>query len=218
VSGSSTLALDRIINESIENRLYRMFGGWLPGLILSYDETSGRADVQILVKDVDRDESDEPQAKSFAMLTNRPVMFPGSGGARFKFPISKGDKCTVFFAARAVDKFLHIGDEVAPDSERHHHLSDGLVIPGLEITAVDAALQVEVTDDEVRLGGADERVATAKDFYAHLFEVLTDPDVLAGIAAAVGDGGTSLTTALTVKLVSPGTRVEFGTTKVKAGV
>lgn len=217
MSGSSTLALDRIINDGIENRLYRMFGGWLPGVILSYDAAKRRADVQLLLKDIDRDESDEPQAKSFAILTNRPVLFPGSGGARLKFSINKGDKCTVMFAARDVDKFLHIGDEVAPGSERHHHVSDGLVIPGLEITAVDAALQIEVTDDEVKLGGDDERVATALDFYDHLFAVLTHPSVLAGIAAAVGDGGTSLTTALTARLVTPGTRVEFGTDKVKAG-
>lgn len=195
-----------------------MFGGWLPGRIESYNATTRRADVQILVLDVDRDESDERAPKRFAPIVNAPVLLPGSGGARLKFPINKGDKCVVLLASRDVDKFLHLGTEVEPDSERHHHLSDALIIPGLEISAVDAPININVTATQVELAGADEQVMTAKDMRTNLYNVLTSPTVLAGIAAAPVDGGTSLTTALLAKLVTVGTRTNFGTSKVKAGV
>jgi hypothetical protein len=116
---------------------------WAPARVVKWDADKQRADCQILVKQVYRDEEDERRAKSWPVVTGVPVEFPGAGGYRITFPISDGN--TVIDGARAaattgalmfshvsLDKWLSgNGREVDPELDHTHALTDAKFFPGL---------------------------------------------------------------------------------------
>ena len=60
-----------------------------------------------------------------------PVCFPGSGGWKVTFPISKGDTGLLIFCSRSIDRWLSEGGSVDPQDDRTHDLSDAVFVPGL---------------------------------------------------------------------------------------
>jgi hypothetical protein len=126
----------------------------MPGRVTAYDAARRRASVQPLIRRGRVDEAGERQAELLPIVNEVPVVFPGSGGDRIKFPVRPGDTVLLLFAESSLDLWLARGGEVDPGDDRRFSLSDGIAIPGLMHAASDAPRLIEFTDTEIRLGGA----------------------------------------------------------------
>lgn len=111
---------------------------WLPAKIVKWDASKGRADCQILVKDVSEAEDGSREVASFPVVPGVPVLFAGAGGQRITFPISDGaggksaTTGILIFAGRSIDKWLSgSGSEVDPELDHEHALGDAAFLPGL---------------------------------------------------------------------------------------
>lgn len=119
------------------NEIRKIITGWMsdmtdnihtamPGRVVSYDASSGRADVQ----PVGQHKLADGRGLPYPTIHRVPVIFPtGLGGtAGLTFPLSKGDGCLLVFAESQLDDFLSGGDS---SNERRHDLNDAICIPGL---------------------------------------------------------------------------------------
>lgn len=117
---------------------------WAPAKVVKWDADKQRANCQILVKQVYYDEKGERKTKSWPIVTGVPVEFPGAGGYRITFPISDGNTVidgsraaattgTLFFSHLSLDKWLSgNGDQVDPEFDHAHALTDAVFYPGLK--------------------------------------------------------------------------------------
>lgn len=156
--------LATLLARAIDARLVEVFTGAV-GRVVAYDSATGRADVQPIVRAEYRTEEGERATEDFPVIPDVPVMFPGSGGTRIKFPVSVGDEVWLSFAHVSHDKwksgFGGSGPSrtIDPEDPRHHALSDVIAYPNAQATAVDAQLTIEFTagglgtGGEVRVGG-----------------------------------------------------------------
>jgi hypothetical protein len=164
--------------------------------------------VQPLVKQAHEDETGERVAELLPQIVNVPVVMPGSGGVRIKFPIAAGDVVLLVFASCSLDRWLSLGGEVDPEDPRRGALEDAIAIPGLQDFAnvADASPLIEFTGSEIRAGGS-AALALKSDL----------DDLKASLSAWVPvatDGGAALKTQLTTDgIIGPGWPV--GTTTLK---
>lgn len=191
--------LATLLARAIDARLVEVFTGAV-GRVVAYDSATGRADVQPIVRAEYRAEDGSRATEDFPVIPDVPVMFPGSGGTRVKFPISVGDEVWLAFAHSSTDKWkAGLGGSgpsrtIDPEDPRHHALSDVIAYPNAQATAVDASPQIEFTDGgEVHVGGSSAlALASALDGFM---------TALATAITASGDTGpgslTALQTALT---------------------
>jgi hypothetical protein len=173
----------------------------MPARVESYDATYGRASVQPLLKRIDIDENGDRVVTSYPVINEVPVVFPGSGGWRIRFPITAGDVVLLLFAEGSLDRWLQRGGEVDPGDSRRHDINDAFAIPGLMpfAGAGNGSPMIEFTASEIKAGGS---AALAKaDALSKFMDALT-----AAISTS-GDTGpgslTALKTALTVGPAAP---------------
>ncbi len=103
----------------------------LPGRVETYDAVKQTISVKPLLQAVQRKENGSTEAVSVPILNGVPVVFPGAGGYRATFPVTKGDTVLLVFADRSLDIWKSKGGEVDPIDLRQHHLSDAVAIVGL---------------------------------------------------------------------------------------
>jgi hypothetical protein len=158
----TTPNLARIMGASLDARLAEL-EVCRPGRVESYSALTGRATVKPLILKPYRDEEGERQVADLPPITDVPVVFPGSGGARIKFPISVGDTVLLLFSSASLDRWLATGRNEDPVDERMHTLTDAIAIPGLAHLFSDASPQIEFTlTGEIHAGG-NRRLAYASD-------------------------------------------------------
>jgi len=163
----------------------------LPARVETYDESRREVSVQPLVKDGDIDETGARVVARLPVINHVPVVFPGSGGVRIKFPITKGDTVMLMFSSSSLDRWLALGGEVDPKDDRRHSLADAIAIPGLQPFAGAGAdgegspLLEFTTDGEIHAGGSDALVKLS-EFNSHTHAVATTGTAAAqtGTAAA----------------------------------
>lgn len=97
------------------------------GQIISFDASKQTASVQISVLKTLPDGKQVP----YPVLGDCPVAILSGGTAYLQMPIQSGDPCLVLFNDRDIDNWFTTGNVVAPNTERAHDLSDGLVIVGV---------------------------------------------------------------------------------------
>jgi hypothetical protein len=114
------------LRQAIQFQLYDLHTA-LPGVIISYDYTKQKAEVQPALKKsyLDGTTLDLP------ILSNVPVIFPKAGGASLTFPVVQGDTCLLLFIERSTDLWKSVGGNVAPNDPRKFDLSDAVAIMGL---------------------------------------------------------------------------------------
>lgn len=144
-----------ILNNVIEARGRESFGGWLPARIETYDPSTNRAIVQILILDSYDDEEGERQTEPFPPLVDLPVLWPSIGGkVAFRVDLAKGDEVTVMFAARPITKFTQTGGLVDPEDERHHDINDAAVCPWrVSGNGTNAVPCIQITSTQIQAGG-----------------------------------------------------------------
>lgn len=114
------------LRQAIQFQLYDVHTA-LPGVIVSYDYTKQKAEIQPALKKsyLDGTTLDLP------ILSNVPVIFPKAGGASLTFPVVQGDTCLLLFIERSTDLWKSVGGNVAPNDPRKFDLSDAVAIMGL---------------------------------------------------------------------------------------
>jgi hypothetical protein len=127
----------------------------IPARVESYNPTTGRISAQPLIPRAYTDEEGNRQLEDLPVVNEIPIQFPGSGGARVKFPISVGDTVLLLFSQASLDKWLVTGTRVDPGDDRRHALTDAVAITGLLHRLTDADPQIEFTSGgEIHAGGA----------------------------------------------------------------
>ena len=122
--------LQQVIQDAIKTGFLDLHTS-LPARIETYDPTTQKANIQILLKKkykgVDGKEANLP------VITNVPVQWvSASGGSAYiTLPLKKGDIGIALFSERSLDKYLSgTGGIISPDDPRTHDLSDAFFIPG----------------------------------------------------------------------------------------
>ncbi len=161
-----TPTLAEALTGALDSRLSDVFTA-LPGRVEKYSSSTRRADVKPLIKRTTLDEEGNRIAESLPVITDVPVMFPGSGGVRVSFPVAVGDVVLLVFASASLDKWLDRGGEVDPLSDRRHSLSDAIAIPGLTARTSDADPMIEFTSNGQIHAGGSEPLVLRSEFLAH---------------------------------------------------
>lgn len=125
-----------------------------PGVIVAYDDSTLRAAVQPSIKRRFQNEEGEYVVQKLPVINEVPVIFPGSGERRVKFPVKKNDTVLLIFSQSSLDKWLETGGIVDPEDGRRHSLEDAVAIPGLMNKAKDAAALIEFDNAFVHVGGS----------------------------------------------------------------
>jgi hypothetical protein len=124
----------------------------------SYDDSTMKCAAQPLGLCGVPDEDGHRATMRLPVIRDVPVVFPGSGGRRIKFPVSVGDYVLLVFSDDSLEQWLARGGEVDPLDDRHHHLADAIAIPGImpfagSGSAGNASPMLEITSSEVLAGG-----------------------------------------------------------------
>lgn len=143
--------LSEVIGAALEARaaLVRVT---LPGIVVNYNKSKQRADVQIIVQDVIKG-----MGKTIPVLNDVPVLFPGFGGNRITFPVKKGQGVLVAFASSSIANVkAGIKGVHNPRDPRKHALSDALVLVGFDgvpgTSAPDNMIEIH-SEGLIRAGG-----------------------------------------------------------------
>lgn len=102
----------------------------LPGILVSYDAATAKAQVQPAVKSVRRKQDGSLEYMTIPVLPDVPVHFPHGGGYTLTLPLAAGDEVLLVFSARNIDGWWDQGDVQQPGDRRMHDLSDAFCIPG----------------------------------------------------------------------------------------
>ena len=198
-----------LLMEAIRSQMAQV-NTCLPGTIVSYDEATQTASVQLAVKFRRRDPNTrEIVAYTPPQIDGAPVAFPGAGAFSITWPLTAGDACLVHFASRSLDEWASvIADVHEPQDLRRFDLSDAIVEPALRSPASPipsagyAAGAMVLRAPEVRLGSSaatafvalanlvlDRLTAIVNGFNAHTHTTSTGasgpPNTPLGIPASV---------------------------------
>lgn len=99
----------------------------LPGIIESYDPETCKASVLPSILELAGDGTTMPNK----IISNVPVIWPGSSQGSIRFPLDKGDGVLLVFSCRSTDEWRGSGNVVNPADIRTHDLNDCHAIPGL---------------------------------------------------------------------------------------
>ena len=160
--------LAEVVDAAMRSRMKEMFGCWLPARIESYDASTNKASVQVLVLDDYEDEAGDRQTERFPVINDVPVGWPSIGGKFcLKTTLSAGDVVVVMFASRPVDKWLSTGGFVDPEDNRHHDINDAFILPyRVDFGASNASTMINITATEIQCGGT-EPLVTRSEFLNH---------------------------------------------------
>lgn len=165
----------------------------LPARVESYDAAARKVTVQPLLLESYEASDGTRTAEALPMITNVPVVFPGSGGARMVFPVSRGDTVLLLFSSASLDRWLVRGGQLDPGDDRNHDLNDCVALLGLQSFAEvsDADPMIEFTSGgQIHVGGSDA-LATKADIDALRSHIASH--VHTGVTTGGGSSGPPLT-------------------------
>lgn len=132
-----TPELADIIRQAIEDRLAEVHV-MLPGRIDAYDAATQKADVEPLIKRLQRTVDGEIR-EDLPIIPGVPVAFPRAGGFKITMPVNAGDRCMLVFCERSTEAY-QIGQErkgtsdlilqTDPQTFEMHNLTDAVAVMG----------------------------------------------------------------------------------------
>ncbi len=167
--------LAQVLKDAITAKLYDVHV-CLPARVETYDHSLQKADVKPLLKKRYKSTGET----ELPVVTSVPVQWPAAANktAYLHLPLKPGDIGMLIFCERSIDAWLSgTGQIVVPSDPRHHNLSDGIFIPGLqpfgaplENTRADNAIfqngqmRVELDPDgKISISGATEEFLSIVD-------------------------------------------------------
>lgn len=211
-----------------------------PARVESYDASEQRATVLPLLK--------RKSAAGVVLppkpIGNVPVLHPRAGGFAMTLPVATGDTGLLLCSDRSLDLWLAQtdtdGDQVDPQSRRHHQMTDAIFLPGLRhwagvpaavagtdpaddlvIAAEDGSSYIILRPDgEVRIKGSAVRLGNPAAAAALALATLVNTQ-LSTLATALstgwvvvpGDGGAALKAAVAA-IIATGWPADVAATKV----
>lgn len=131
-----------VLSSAMDARLLRLYT-MLPATVTAYDAATQKVSIKPGIKESYLDEEDQRQIESLPVIPGVPVVFLGAGGFRITCPISDGNLIiegntvpattgAAVFAQRSLDRWLSgSGQEVDPEIDHMHALTDAVFFPGL---------------------------------------------------------------------------------------
>jgi hypothetical protein len=126
--------IDPVNNETLAGsirfafrKLMQNVNGMLPAKVISYDRTTNRVQVQLMIAVV----TTQGAQISRPQLASIPVLLLGGGGYFLSFPLKEGDLGWVVANDRDISLFLQNYSETAPNTGRIKSFSDGVFIPSV---------------------------------------------------------------------------------------
>lgn len=155
--------LAEVISGALSERLNNVHVA-LPAKVVSYDAAQNKISAQPLINQHYVDSDGNDQSTPLPIVNEIPVIFPGSDGARIRFPITVGDTVLLIFCSASIDRWLVRGDQVDPEFDRRHDLNDAVAIPGLGSFAdkADKTPQIDITESQIKAGGSSALTLDAK--------------------------------------------------------
>jgi hypothetical protein len=123
------------MKEDLPNVLHAVIASYLsgvftamPGIIQSYDKNTKTVSVLPSIKTTFLD----GEIQSKPIITNVPVMFPGTKKAVMQYKLEKGDGCLLIFSSESLEKWINSsGGMVEVGDTRRFALTDAFCIPGV---------------------------------------------------------------------------------------
>ncbi len=202
---SQTPTLAEVLTSALDARLDRVHTS-LPAKVLSYNATKQMVDVSPLIKTRFFDETGAPIVEALPVVTNVPVIFPGSGSFGLTFPVTTGDIVLLIFAESSLDKWKSQGGTVDPLDHRKHDLSDAVAIVGLR--PLPNVLHNVPDSNFITLGsdsGLSDFVALAAKTNARLANL--EAAMNSHAHASFGAPATPIPGVLPVETITPGTGI-----------
>lgn len=120
--------LTELLKEQIEYYMTNVHISF-PGVVVSYDPKTRRADIQPSLKR----KLPDGQFMDFPVLPDVPIQFAGTKNCTIHFPLEKDDEVAVFVMERSTDNWRDIGGKGVEDADpRRFNLMDCFAIPGLQ--------------------------------------------------------------------------------------
>lgn len=127
---SRTPTMAEVILAAIESRLMEVHTG-IPAKVTRYDAAKQLIDAAPLIKTRFFNENGESIVEALPVVTNVPVIFPGSGNFGMTFPVAVGETVWLAFSEASLDKWKSQGGTVDPLDPRKHALADAVAMVGL---------------------------------------------------------------------------------------
>lgn len=103
----------------------------LPARVERYDADRQCVDAQPTIMREVVGEDGAVTTERLPVVTNAPVVFPGSGPYRITWPVELGSMVVLHFTSASMDRWLAIGGGgVEPRDGRRHDLSSAFAVPG----------------------------------------------------------------------------------------
>lgn len=132
IAASATPSLATVIEAAVGTAM-RNFGVALPGVVVSYSESSQTATVRPgvhrlvpSIEDADQDVEEELPA-----IPDVPVMWLVGRGIQVKATLQAGDSVLLVCTDRDISAWQRSGSPQPPDDAREHSWSSAVAIPGL---------------------------------------------------------------------------------------
>jgi hypothetical protein len=165
----------------------------LPAQVISYDRSTNRARVQLMIVEVSTDNV----LLSPLQIASVPVYQAGAGGFVISFPVNSGDLGWLKANDRDISIFSASYNQSPPNTQRQHNFSDSVFIPdsfmkNVTINSEDNANLVIQTDDStVRIALWDNKVKITAP------AVILDTATTTCTGDLIVDGETTLTGSVT---------------------
>ena len=186
-NGTLTGMLKEVLGKFLQN-----MDDMLPARVISYDRTTGRAQVQPLVMMV----TTQGAPISRAPVASIPVLHLGAGGFLLDFPIKPGDLGWIKANDRDISLFEQLFKEIKPNTYRKHSFEDAVFIPdamkGYTIQSEDADnVVLQSLDGTQRLAIWSDRVkltSGSSSFTVENSQVIIDTPLLTITGQVNGTG------------------------------
>jgi hypothetical protein len=102
----------------------------LPAIVDVYDEDDQCVDATPAILATEDLEDGSKRNVQLPTVLRAPVTFPGAGGYRITFPISRGDVVMLRFASANLSRWLSVGGQSEAQDGRRHDLCSAVAYPG----------------------------------------------------------------------------------------
>lgn len=191
-----TRDLSSVIHQIITSCMSSIFTA-VPGIVQKYDKAKKIVSALPAIKMKFADGT----LQSMPIITNVPVIFPGTRETVIQYPLKRGDGCLLIFSSESLERWiLGEGAEADPGDSRRFALTDAFCIPGLfpprapgkvaEGNDLEIAYKnstIHMTDSTVELNGNSKSLVTWAELNTALQALVTainehiHPDPISGV-------------------------------------